>query len=120
MDPKLIESREELFAVYNQSLKDKVEIEARFGSFGKTFEPKINYEQYKRLYNFFFSKKDFYSMKERNQKIIQYENNIKEIVENKKSLFMEKKKIKTFDIKEYDVRIAFSSETPLSSVDKRV
>lgn len=119
MDPKLIQNREELFNVYNKSLKDKLEIEARFGSFGKTFEPEINYEQYKRLLKFFSSKKEFYTMKERNQKIIQYENNIKEVVENKKSSFMEKKKIQSFDIKEYGVRIAFSSEKPLDSVDKK-
>lgn len=119
MDPKLINSREELFNFYNKSLKDKVEIEARFGFFDKTFEPKINYEQYKRLYNFFSSKKEFYNMKEKNQKIIQYENDIKEIIENKKSIFMEKKKIKTFDIKEYGVRIAFSSEKYIDSVDKK-
>lgn len=119
MDPKLIQNKENLFNVYNKSLKDKVEIEARFGSFGKTFEPKINYEQYKRLLKFFSSKKEFYNMKEKNQKIIQYENNVKEVIEDKKSSFIEKKKIESFDIKEYGVRIAFSSEKPSELVDKK-
>lgn len=113
MDPKLIKNKEELYKFYNQSLKDKLEIEARFGIFGKTFEPSINYEQYKRIYSFFDSKKDFYTMTRKNQKIIYHEDNIKEVVEDKTSSFIKKKKIKTFDIQSYGVRIAFSEETPL-------
>lgn len=119
MDPKLIVDIKEIYDLYNKGLKDKLEIEARFGIFGGSFNPAINYEQYKRLYSFFSSKSDFYKKNERNQKITQYDDNTKEIMENKKSTFMQKKKIKTFDIKSYGVRISFSEEIPVKTFDKK-
>lgn len=118
MDPKLIENLNEMFDMYNKSLEGKLEIEARFGTFGKNFQPSINYEQYMRLYNFFSSKKEFYSMKQRNQKIIQYEDNIKEVVEDNKSSFLRKNKVKSFDIRQYNVRVAFSEEIALENLQK--
>jgi SAM-dependent methyltransferase len=117
MDPKVIKGDiGDLYSYYNNSLGEKLEIEARFGSFGKTFEPSINIEQYNRIYSFFNSKKEYYKVNKRNQKIIQYASNIKEIVEDGKSVFMEKKKLKTYDIKSYGVRVAFAKETPILDV----
>lgn len=118
MDPKVIPNLNEIYNSYNTSLSNKNEIEARFGVFGKSFEPGVNYEQFNRIYKFFASKKEIYTMNKRQQSIVRYDNNTKEIVEKGKSVFMKKTKINTFDIKPYGVRIAMSREDNVDNVVK--
>lgn len=117
MDPKVIKDDiKNLYEQYNNGLKEKLELEARFGNFGKNFEPSINTEQYNRIYSFFNSKKEHYKSNKRNQKIIYYNGNIKEVIEGGKSVFLQKNKLKNYDIKAYGVRIAISKEIPLEGV----
>jgi hypothetical protein len=86
------------------------EVEIRFGTFNnRSFTPQVTKEQFDRVFIFLSNNKNFYTHSIKKQKI-EIEKNIRKITEKNKSFYNEKKKIVTLDNKEWDYRLAVSSE----------
>lgn len=85
------------------------EIEARFGRFGKD-KPGISPDQFDRIFNYFDKLKKHFAYSVMEQEITIYADNVKQITTGETDVFMSKNKEAVFDVRDYSVRICFSSE----------
>jgi SAM-dependent methyltransferase len=100
-------------AIFNKYKTDKnMEIEVRFGSFGRSFTPDITTDQFNRIFNFLKSNEKFYTFSEHPQ-LIESLKNIRKITENKKVSFSKKTKIENYDVKDWGFRLGVSKEETL-------
>lgn len=95
-----------------------IEIEVRFGTFGRSFVPEVTEAQFNRIFNFLKSNEKFYTFTEHRQ-LIESNKTFRKVTVGEVVTYEKKTKITNFDVKDWGFRLGVSKEEIIKNVNKK-